>query len=228
MQSLGLQGIRRGKKWKTTTPAPAAERPVDLVKRQFNPLRPNALWVADFTYVATWPGGLRRLRHRRLRPSHPGLAGGDEHAHPVGTALEQAVWVRRREDVTTLSGLVHHTDAGPIHVDRVHRTPRRRRRHTLDRHRRRCIRQRLGRDGDRPVQVRVDQSAAAVEDGRSSRDRHPPLHRLVQQPTPLRGERRHPAGRTGAGLLPSIPALSLKPVPPNRVSGKAGAVQTSS
>jgi putative transposase len=31
-------------------------RPVDLVKRKFNPLRPNALWVADFSYVASWAG----------------------------------------------------------------------------------------------------------------------------------------------------------------------------
>ena len=29
-------------------------RPLDLVKRQFKTERPNALWVADFTYVSTW------------------------------------------------------------------------------------------------------------------------------------------------------------------------------
>ena len=34
----------------------AAERPADLVQRQFTPSRPNQLWVADFTYVATWAG----------------------------------------------------------------------------------------------------------------------------------------------------------------------------
>jgi putative transposase len=56
MKDLGLQGIRRAKKWKTTTPDPAADRPADLVQRRFNPARPNALWVADFTYVATWVG----------------------------------------------------------------------------------------------------------------------------------------------------------------------------
>jgi putative transposase len=49
MNVLGLQGIRRGKRWKTTIPDPAAARPADLVKRRFNPTRPNALWVADFT-----------------------------------------------------------------------------------------------------------------------------------------------------------------------------------
>jgi len=49
VNALGLQGIRRGKRWKTTTPDPSAEGPLDLVKRRFNPLRPNALWAADFT-----------------------------------------------------------------------------------------------------------------------------------------------------------------------------------
>ena len=56
MKDLGLQGIRRGKRWRTTTPDPAASRPADLVQRRFNPAWPNALWVADFTYVATWVG----------------------------------------------------------------------------------------------------------------------------------------------------------------------------
>ena len=36
------------------TPGPA--RPADLVERQFTAERPNQLWVADFTYVATWKG----------------------------------------------------------------------------------------------------------------------------------------------------------------------------
>ena len=49
MGSLGLRGIRRGKQWKTTTADPTADRPPDLVNRRFNPLHPNALWVADFT-----------------------------------------------------------------------------------------------------------------------------------------------------------------------------------
>jgi putative transposase len=56
MKTLGLVGARRGKKRRTTIADPAAARPADLVQRRFNPTRPNAVWVADFTYVATWSG----------------------------------------------------------------------------------------------------------------------------------------------------------------------------
>src|SRR5215208_1189785 len=56
MGELGLQGVRRGKPHKTTTPEPAAARPTDLVERDFSAARPNQLWVADLTYVATWSG----------------------------------------------------------------------------------------------------------------------------------------------------------------------------
>ena len=32
------------------------QRPTDRVQRQFTAVRPNQLWVADFTYVAIWTG----------------------------------------------------------------------------------------------------------------------------------------------------------------------------
>jgi putative transposase len=56
MVELGLAGVRRGKPRKTTTSEPAAARPADLVERDFSASRPNQLWVADLTYVATWSG----------------------------------------------------------------------------------------------------------------------------------------------------------------------------
>lgn len=57
MQELGLEGVRRGARYKrTTVPDESAERPADLVKREFVATRPNELWVADLTYVATWSG----------------------------------------------------------------------------------------------------------------------------------------------------------------------------
>ena len=46
MKTLGLQGARRGKVKRTTTPDPAATRAQDLVKRDFCPLAPNKLWVS--------------------------------------------------------------------------------------------------------------------------------------------------------------------------------------
>jgi len=57
MRELGLYGVVRGGRVRTTRPAedPAAA-PQDLVQRQFTAERPNQLWVADFTYVATWRG----------------------------------------------------------------------------------------------------------------------------------------------------------------------------
>ena len=56
MREMGLEGVRRGKKFKTTVPDESAQRPADLVKREFVATRPNELWVADLTYVATWRG----------------------------------------------------------------------------------------------------------------------------------------------------------------------------
>ena len=47
----------RGRAFKVTTVADKnAVRPPDLVHREFAATRPNQLWVADITYVATWSG----------------------------------------------------------------------------------------------------------------------------------------------------------------------------
>ena len=50
MGVLGIEGVRRGKKVRTTVPDSAAACPQDLVQRHFEADRPNQLWVADFTY----------------------------------------------------------------------------------------------------------------------------------------------------------------------------------
>ena len=93
MRAMGLAGAVRGRAWMTTTHAGKAGRPADLVDRQFVATRPNQLWVADFTYVATWGG---RVRHRAsMRTDF------------VLDALEQAICRG-----AALTGLVHHSDAG--------------------------------------------------------------------------------------------------------------------
>jgi len=55
MRDMGLRGAVRGRAYKVTTVADeSAARPSDLVQRAFVATRPNQLWVADITYVATW------------------------------------------------------------------------------------------------------------------------------------------------------------------------------
>jgi putative transposase len=100
MRELHLEGVRRGKPQRTTTPDAAAARPADLVERNFSAQRPNQLWVADLTYVATWSGfvyvalvidafsrylvgwqGSRSLAHRP-GPGRP----GDGHLAPPSPA----------------------------------------------------------------------------------------------------------------------------------------------
>ena len=57
MRAMGLQGATRGRAFKVTTISnDELERPTDLVRREFKAVRPNQLWVADITYVATWVG----------------------------------------------------------------------------------------------------------------------------------------------------------------------------
>ena len=56
MRRMGLQGVVRGRDARTTVSNPAALCPLDRVNRQFHAPRPNALWLSDFTYVATWQG----------------------------------------------------------------------------------------------------------------------------------------------------------------------------
>ena len=56
MGELGLAGAVRGKVKRTTISDPKAAKPLDLVDRNFRPLAPDRLWVADFTYVSNWSG----------------------------------------------------------------------------------------------------------------------------------------------------------------------------
>jgi len=56
MRQMGLRGVIRGHKPRTTIPDQRSSRPADLVERNFTADGPNRLWVADLTYVATWIG----------------------------------------------------------------------------------------------------------------------------------------------------------------------------
>jgi putative transposase len=118
MKVLGLAGARRGRTIRTTRADASSPRPADLVNRRWDPLRPNALWVADFTYVATWAGFvyvafvLDAFSRRILGWK----ASTSMRTELVLDALEMAIWTRRQDGITDLSGLVAHTDAGSQYV----------------------------------------------------------------------------------------------------------------
>jgi putative transposase len=114
MRGMDLQGAVRGKRVKTTVSNGSAPCPLDKVNRQFQAPRPNALWVSDFTYVATWAGFVyvafvidtfarRIVGWRASRTAHAGF---------VLDALEQALHDRR----PVRGGLVHHSDRGVQYV----------------------------------------------------------------------------------------------------------------
>ena len=114
MRQLGLAGARRGKRRRTTVPDPAAARPADLAGRRFSPPAPDRLWVADFTYVPTWPGMVyvAFVIDACSRQILGWRAATTMRTALVLDALEQAIWTRQRGARSSLAGLVHHHDAG--------------------------------------------------------------------------------------------------------------------
>ncbi|MFI6986395.1 IS3 family transposase [Embleya sp. NPDC050154] len=115
MRELGIEGVIRGRRRRTTVTEPAAPRPPDPVDRVFAADGPDRLWVADLTYVRTWSGwayvafvldvysrmivGWRIAEHLRTEL-------------PLD-ALEMALWRRR---IKKDSGLIHHSDRGSQYV----------------------------------------------------------------------------------------------------------------
>jgi putative transposase len=58
MAVAGIHGVSRRKWITTTTRDHNARSAPDLVERDFSALTPNAVWVADITYIPTWAGFL--------------------------------------------------------------------------------------------------------------------------------------------------------------------------
>ena len=114
MRRMGLQGIVRGRRIRTTIGDTARPCPLDRVNRKFAAERPNQLWLADFTCVATWTGFVhvgfvvdafaRRIVGWRV--------GSEATAGFVLDALEQALHARHPID----GDLVHHSDRGAQYV----------------------------------------------------------------------------------------------------------------
>src|SRR3569833_2232869 len=115
MRQMDLCGAVRGKETRATIADKAIPCPEDKVDRHFRAPHPNAPWVSDFTYVATWQGFVyvafvidvfaRRIVGWRVsRTAHAGL---------VLDAQEHALHERRP---VRGSGLVHHSDSKRIGV----------------------------------------------------------------------------------------------------------------
>lgn len=113
MRRLGLQGVHRGKRVRTTIADSSQSCPLDRVNRHFHADRPNQLWVSDFTYVSTWQGWLyvafvidvfaRRIVGWRVSNTMS--------TDFVLDALEQALYNRRPAE-----SLTHHSDRGSQYV----------------------------------------------------------------------------------------------------------------
>ena len=177
-----------------------AHRPADLVERDFRRQPPNQLWVADITYVATWNGFVyvafvtdvfsRRIVGWRVSRSLRSDLALD--------ALEMALWARGKSS----DGLVHHSDRGSQYLS-IRYTERLAEAGAVASvgSRGDSYDNALAESDQRALQDRADPTKGTVEDPRRRRVRHPRMGRLVQQPTPARTDRRHPAGRIRNALL---------------------------
>jgi putative transposase len=119
MRVNGIRGVTKAKSPRTTIPAPAGNRPDDLVRRAFTADGPNQLWVADITYIRTFSGWVyaafvmdmcsRRIVGWQVSTSL--------HATLALDALEMGLWNRDRTGQPRGSGsetpdLIHHSDRG--------------------------------------------------------------------------------------------------------------------
>jgi len=114
MRRAGLEGVVRGRRWRTTIADEHAERPADLVERDFTATAPNRLWVADFTYVATWSGVVyvAFVIDAFSRRIVGWKADTNMRTGLVLDTLEMALWSRDRAGLPVQGGLIEHHDAG--------------------------------------------------------------------------------------------------------------------
>jgi putative transposase len=108
MAGLGIYGVSR-RKWITTTTRDRAMRPApDLVERNFRASAPNALWVADITYIPTWTGFLYLAVVLDVFSRRVVGWAMETHLRTelVLAALNMALGQRRPADV------IHHSDQG--------------------------------------------------------------------------------------------------------------------
>jgi putative transposase len=113
MKAAGIAGVRPRKRWKTTIRIPGVTPATDLVERHFRPPSPNALWVADITYLRSGEGWLYLAAVQDAYSR--AIVGWSMATHLRATlvvdALEMALQRRRPGP-----GLIHHSDQGSQYV----------------------------------------------------------------------------------------------------------------
>lgn len=110
MRQMGIRGVSRSRKVRTTVPDEKADRPADLVDRDFTADRPNRLWVTDLTFVSTWAQTayvcfIVDAFSRRI-------VGWRVASHMRTVMVLDALEMARQSRGTRLEGLVAHSDAG--------------------------------------------------------------------------------------------------------------------
>ena len=113
MKAAGISGVRPRKHWKTTIRIPGITPATDLVERQFKPVAPNVLWVADITYLRTGEGWLylAAVQDAYSRQIVGWSMATHMRASLVVDALKMALSRRRPS-----AGLIHHSDQGSQYV----------------------------------------------------------------------------------------------------------------
>jgi len=114
MKECGLRGLSRGKTPRTTIAGKQAACAEDLVKRNFSAVKPNELWVADFTYVSTWEGWCYTafVTDVFARMILGWAVSSSMSEKLVADAFEMAVLARALTEADDLAGLIHHNDKG--------------------------------------------------------------------------------------------------------------------
>jgi putative transposase len=109
MRIAQLRGVCRRRRVKTTRRDEQAQVSDDLVQRQFAASGPNALWIADITYLPTWQGFLflAVVIDAWSRRVVGWSMANHLRTELVLDALEMALWNRRPGP-----GLIHHSDHG--------------------------------------------------------------------------------------------------------------------
>ena len=212
MRSMGLQGVIRGKPVRTTISDKAAPCPLDHVNRQFKAPRPNALWVSDFTHVATWSGFVY------VASSSTPMRGGSSAGACRGRRRQASCWMRWNRPCTSgarciaAASFITATGAAstfPSTTPSVSRRPASSRRSaawatamTTP-----WPAGRIASSHQRSLQGRGHSPARPLALARGRRIRHPRMGGLVQPPAAPGAHRKHPAGR-GGSTLPRGPGQS--------------------